>query len=659
MLRSSAVLALLATCRAADPAPRAPEPAPLPAKGTLPKEYLKRYAGEWVPEVKNASDGREYEDAFMKKYAAAYRHYAEEWQQMNIMLAGAPENPRECRTLSCLKQWRDANLARIKQYVPEAYQPLAEAPLNKEYEHFKKALEAKQAQSVNHSNASASPTLLLASTEPSATSQAKAPEWYVNHYAGKWVPEVQNMSNEQEWWKDFMHEHAARYAHYAQDSQRIAKEFRNAPASAADCHTLGALKEWRDAQMARAEAFVPKAFQGFSRKRLDDQFEQNKARIAKEEASKAAQSANATAAAVGLAALTESTREQQPGSSMDGYASKWIPHPPSGSSSREWYLNHYAGKYVPEVHNASDSHEWQEHFMNRYANAYQHYRADAERIQKQYGNAPQRASDCHNMKALEQWRDAQRARLKAFVPKTWQRMGSESLDREFKENKARIAQEQQDANASKPMPPVLLLADAQPANADEKMDYAEQWIPHPAGGSVSPEWYTNHYAGKWAPKVHNVSDGQEWRAHFLNRYAEAYKHYADDSERLSREYKDAPQRAGDANTTEQLKAWRDAQLARVHAFVPKTFQGSAEDSVEETYRRNRARIQEEEAKPAANASAPAASHVALATEGTSSAAAVTVLLTFSSVGALMVTAAFHLSRRWAEQGVMDDSYTQV
>uniref|UniRef100_A0A7S4UN01 Uncharacterized protein n=1 Tax=Alexandrium monilatum TaxID=311494 RepID=A0A7S4UN01_9DINO len=658
MLRSSAALALLAACRAAGPAPRVPEPAPLPAEGTSPNEYLRRYGGEWVPEIKNVSDGREWQDAFMKKYAAAYRHYAEEWQQMNVLLAGAPHSPASCGTLSCLKRWHDAALAKIKKYVPETYQPLAEGSLNKTYEHYKKIIEAKEAQSANNSNASASPTLLLASMEPSATPHEQA-EWYVNHYAGKWVPKVHNVSDGQEWWKNYMHHHAERYVHYAQDSQRIAREFRNAPANAADCHTLGALKEWRDAQMARTKAFVPKAFQGFTQKAVDDKFEQNKARIAREEAAKAAQSANGTAAAVGLAALPEPTGEQQPDSHMDDYANQWIPHPPSGSSSPEWYINHYAGKNIPKIHNASDRHEWQEHFMNNYAGAYQHYWADAERIQKEFGNAPRHASDCHNLAELEQWRDAQRARMEAFVPKMWQRMASESVDREFQANKSRIAQEHQEANASKPVVSVLLAADAQPASAEEKMDYAEQWIPHPAGGSASPEWYINRYAGHWAPKIRNASNGQEWKSHFLNKYAEAYKHYADDAERLSREYKDAPQRASDANTTEQLEAWKGAQLARIHAFIPKTFQSYAEESVEEGYRQNRARIEEEAAKPAAASRAPAASHVALTANGTSSTAVVTVLLTVSSMGALMMIIAFHLSRRCTERDVMDDSYMQV
>mmetsp|Transcript_90753 Transcript_90753/g.282717 ORF Transcript_90753/g.282717 Transcript_90753/m.282717 type:complete len:599 (-) Transcript_90753:146-1942(-) len=598
MLRSGAAVALLATCRAIAPAARAPEPAPLPAEGTSPEEYLRQYAGKWIPEIKNASDGGEWEDAYLKReFPAEYRQFITNWREQ--------------------------------------------------------------------------------------------------------VPKIRNVSDGHEWRSKFMHEYDPKDVQYAKEWQRLAVQFAGAPARARDCHTLEDLKSWRDARLAKIKAFVPKAFQGFAEKSLDRQFEINKARIASEEkAAAAANSTNASqaqAAAVAFLAVPETA--QQPASGMNAFASQWVPHPqagekpdsrandyasqwlphpmPSAGTSPEWYINRYAGGSVPKIRNASSGQEWREHFMSRYAEAYQHFANDSGRIQREFASAPQSAQDCHTVAALSRWREAQRAQIAAFVPKTWQGGAYKGVEGEFEANRARIAQEMAvakaaaakakaaaagSASASGPVQPVALAAVAtQPAGGgqDYMNQYASQWMPPPGAGA---SWYLNHYAGGSVPKVQNASDWQEWRNAYMSRYAEAYKSYANESEKLSKQYADAPQLASDANTTEELEAWRSAQLAGIHAFIPKTFQSYAEDAVEAAYRANRARILEaaKAAKPAVNGTA-AASPASLASEGSaeSRVAAMAVLITVSSAGALLVAFAFHAARRCTEKEDVGDGYMQV
>mmetsp|Transcript_90755 Transcript_90755/g.282729 ORF Transcript_90755/g.282729 Transcript_90755/m.282729 type:complete len:324 (-) Transcript_90755:83-1054(-) len=323
--------------------------------------------------------------------------------------------------------------------------------------------------------------------------------------------------------------------------------------------------------------------------------------------------------------------------------------------------------------------------MSRYAEAHQHFASDSERLQREFAGAPQRARDCHTAAALNQWRDAQRAQIGAFVPKMWQRGAYKGLDGEFEANKARIAEERAAAKAaatkaveakaveakviaagsasvSGPVLPVALAAVAAQSAGDQDYmkQYASQWMP-PAGAGASPEWYMNHYAGSSVPKINNVSDWQEWRSAFMGKYADAYQSYADESEKLSKQYADAPQQASNANSTKELEAWRSAQLAGIHAFIPKTFQSYAEDSVEEAFRTNRARILEA-AKPAAEGgNATAASSASLASEGRaeSGVAATAVLLVVSSAGTLMVALAFEAGRRCTEREDMGDGYMQV
>mmetsp|Transcript_152132 Transcript_152132/g.369466 ORF Transcript_152132/g.369466 Transcript_152132/m.369466 type:complete len:683 (+) Transcript_152132:47-2095(+) len=682
MLRAIAVLVLAAASAQGAPERRAPEPAPLPAAGASPEEYLGRYAGEWVPEIQDVSDGQAWQTsaqhAFMKKYAAEYRSYMFNWQQLSTVLAEAPQRPYQCSTSTCLKEWRDAQLARIKAYVPETWRPLAEGSLNKEYRYFEKRIEAEAhrpnsshaAAGANSSRTAAGAVELVASAEREGVSAA----WYINRYAGDWVPTVQNASDGQEWWKNFKDDRAAQYQHYEEDSVRLAREFGDAPAAAGDCHTLGDLKRWRDARLAFNHAFVPKAFRGFATKGVDDEFERNKARIAKEEAAKASQSANASQAPATLMAFTELAKNQEPASYMGDYVDQWMPHAPSNESQTpEGYINRYAGgyagDYVPAVRNASDRDEWQQHFLGRYAEADRHYAADSERIQSKFANTPQNASDCHTLKALQQWREAQLARIGAFVPKMWQRMASDSVDVEFDANRARIEQERasnatSNATESEPVQFVTLAGNAQPAGPTDQ--YANQWIPHPkTGAGASPEWYTNRYAGNSVPQIHNASDGCQWRSNFLSRYAEAFKQYASDSERLSKEHAGAPQRASDARDLKELKAWKAAQLARIHAFVAHTFQGLAEHSVEQAFRKNRARLQQEAASAQngtqAEPAAAAANNTSLAAEGGvgSSAAGAVAFVLAGSAGALMLALASRMARRCADEEETADVYVQV
>lgn len=657
MLRVGAALALIAGCRAEAPAQRAPEPQPLPKAGTSPDEYIRRYGGEYVPEIKNASNGRDWEEAFMKRYASEYQQYVRDWKQTSAMLAAAPQEPAMCSDMKCLDAWHKSQLAMLKQYVPESYAPFAEATLQKEYEHFKSIIESKASTPAP----SAGPVELVAGAEQTAK-----------------VPEMHSVSDGQEWFRNFMREHAQMHMHYMEDEQRLATEFAAAPASASDCHTLAELKEWRDAQLARIKAYVPKAYQGFATKSLDDEFDSNQARIAKE----AANVTTVTHAPAVLMAVSESPQGQ---AARTDYASQWIPHPEgSGSASPEWYINRYAHKHagdnVPRVHNASDIQEWRQHFMSRYAEAYHDYAADEQSFDSKFGDAPQHASDCRTLGALERWHEAQKARINSFVPKTYQDTAYDSLNSQFQANKARIARESTAAQSvpaqsapaqSAPVQFAAVDVESQPKTTDGYMnDYRSQWVPHPmAAAHSSAEWYVNRYAGGSVPTIHNASDGHEWRRNFLSRHAEAYQHYAEDSERLSRQHADAPEKASDARSVKELEAWKGAQLARIDEFVPQSFQKTAKDSVEQSFRRHRALLQQQAASAQSGAAAPgsgaapapAAAQALLAEEAREGqrAAGVSALLAVSVAGALLVSFAYYMGRRYIERDDMADGYMQV
>jgi len=607
------------------------EPQPLPQAGSSPEDYLRRYAGKWVPEIKNASDGKEWQDAFMKRYAPEYSHYVQDWKQTAALLAAAPQEPSMCSDMQCLDAWYRAQLAMLKQYVPESAAPFAEASLNKEYQHYKQIIESRTSTpaptpSPGPTPASTPSPGLLELAAGAQEPEKGSPEWYVKHYAGKWVHKVHNVSDGQEWYENYMKQYAARYMHYAEDYQRLAAEFVAAPDRASDCHSLAELKMWRDARMAYIKAYVPKAFQGFALANLDNEFENNKARIMAEHAN----ATNATPAWVEFVAAPGKAPENP----RDEYAAEWVPHPP------EWYINHYAGHYahgyVPPVHNASDAQEWHQHYMGRYAEAYKHYSDDEERIDREFGDAPQNASDCHTMAELRRWRQAQLARIQAFVPKTYQDTAKGAVQRELEENQARIASEARPAPEAAPQVLVAIAVEGHPKTTAGLMaEYAQLWVP-----------------------AHNTSDGQEWRQHYMSKYAEAYKHYADDSERISREHAAAPQHASDARSIEELEAWKEAQVARIDAFVPKTFQKVAKEAVDSSFRRHRALL-EKAAAPQEGGAAAAPQVAAEQPRAASSMTAVSVLLAVSIAGAAVVLAAFHIGSRCAERDDMADGYMQV
>lgn len=85
--------------------------------------------------------------------------------------------------------------------------------------------------------------------------------------------------------------------------------------------------------------------------------------------------------------------------------------------------------------------------MKQYAKPYMHYEEDALRNTNKFKNAPSNASDCRTLKELKSWREAQRAQVKAFVPKQYQHYPNQAVESTYARNKARIESEQKERAA--------------------------------------------------------------------------------------------------------------------------------------------------------------------------------------------------------------------
>merc|ERR1719320_1579067 len=82
-----------------------------------------------------------------------------------------------------------------------------------------------------------------------------------------------NASNASSGYQKYMGRYAKGYAGQSPD----------APAHAGDCHTIHCLKRWRKAKKQQMHAYIPKEYQASSDANIDNEFEENKARILAEE----------------------------------------------------------------------------------------------------------------------------------------------------------------------------------------------------------------------------------------------------------------------------------------------------------------------------------------------------------------------------------------
>merc|ERR1711957_786118 len=85
----------------------------------------------------------------------------------------------------------------------------------------------------------------------------------------------QKYNKSQDYYKN---KYAGKYA-----SQYTQGKSNDAPQNAKDCHTMDQLRAWRDAQEARFNEYVPKAYADKAEKSFEKVFEEHKARIEREE----------------------------------------------------------------------------------------------------------------------------------------------------------------------------------------------------------------------------------------------------------------------------------------------------------------------------------------------------------------------------------------
>lgn len=114
-----------------------------------------------------------------------------------------------------------------------------------------------------------------------------------------------------------------------------------------------------------------------------------------------------------------------------------------------------------------------------------------------------------------------------------------------------------------------------------------------------PGTYFKEYAGKYVRFPRNESDSEQWRDTFVKEYAgneaEGYRQRGSAGAGSGASRRPAaarvPQRASESKTVHALREWRDAQRARIQDYVPKDYQSSATDALEEEYAVNKARLE--------------------------------------------------------------------
>jgi len=275
---------------------------------------------------------------------------------------------------------------------------------------------------------------------------------FLDKYAGNYMPQPANSSDPKSWRDTFVKKYAGAYMHYIDAIDSLHEKFPNAPATAAKCHTLEQLKEWRAAANKQLEAYIPKEYQVFSKGAVDQQYKDNKARIEKEIAEAKAKAAEAKAKAAAAEANASTAHPDSSDSSeaadkpdADGDSGELAPvlFAATPAASPKDATAQDAG--LPST---SDPKARRDAFVKKFAGAYGKYVNGSDHQVAMDKAAPANPQDCHTMDALKRWRDAQRSRMDTFVPTQYRTFGAGAVDQEYAENKARIEQEMAEAKAT-------------------------------------------------------------------------------------------------------------------------------------------------------------------------------------------------------------------
>jgi len=186
------------------------------------------------------------------------------------------------------------------------------------------------------------------------------------------------------------------------------------PEDLRDVHNVSDLKQWRARQEAEIKAFTPIEYQNISKDGLEATYATHKAELEAD--------ASAPAAPVLLVALPENA-------AVDGRQM-------ADADRQQNYRQAYAAEYLPHIKNTSNPKDWRDAFMNEYSRAYMHFVSDEDRIAKRFPDAVAHAQDCETVEQLKQWRDASKARLRAFVPEDYQDSALDGVNKKYAKRKA-------------------------------------------------------------------------------------------------------------------------------------------------------------------------------------------------------------------------------
>jgi len=366
------------------------------------------------------------------------------------------------------------------------------------------------------------------------------------------------------------------------DAQDALKSVSSGPLSADDCKTFAELRKWKAGQEKLIHAFVPAGARGPAQKGLQAMYENNEARIEREEKASARSHAhaeakvedNATAPSPKEAKVEDDATAPSPKATAlvagaggvgfkDESASSFMPHfaPDAKSASQSGA--------VPDVKDPKNPVDWARALMKNNAPAYEHFvNHDAKGAMQTVKDAPQSVDDCHNMKDLEKWRQGQHGLIDNFVPKGNQGSAFDGLKATYEQNKARI--EREEAQAKK-----------KAAEERRKVEAAKKELS--AETSV-------------AANASNLLAADDSQMDALKRYASKYAgDYVGARAEAALKADQAPATAADCRSVKELKAWRDAQMAQIKVFVPKGGDRSAaEASLQAEFKRHEKLLEHEE-----------------------------------------------------------------
>jgi hypothetical protein len=260
---------------------------------------------------------------------------------------------------------------------------------------------------------------------------------FLKQYAGGYMPHPKNTSDPNAWKDAFVNKYADHYQKYVDAFQNLKKNFPDAPATAADCHSLKQLDEWRGAATQQLQTYIPNQYQSFSKGAVVQQYKDNKARIEKE---------IAEAQAKAEAKLANASASSDEHSKPDAIAPMLLAAVPAPA---EDMLNQYAGDYIPLPKNKNETNAWRATFVKHFSGHYAKYIDGSDSQVAMYEDFPAKAKDCHTLEDLKRWRDAQHHQVDTFIPQPYRTFGAGAVESQYAENKARIEQEMEDAAEAK------------------------------------------------------------------------------------------------------------------------------------------------------------------------------------------------------------------